>query len=250
MLAKYERQVQLSAPLAPGSVFTAQTHNGSITITGTNVADCNLTATIIARAATEEAARKLAEQVKVKLQASNSRLTVRIQKPAFMTNQSVSVNLDVTVPNQTDLQLTTHNGAVRITNITGQVNATTHNGSATAKQVSSTIKLETHNGSVTCKEISGDINLRTHNGKINAAYSKNAPPVFNASMVTHNGSIDFTAPLNLSATVDLSTHNGSINTDLPITVIGKVSRSKLAGTIGTGEGKLHLETHNGSIRIR
>jgi len=250
MLAKYERQVQLSAPLAPGSVFTAQTHNGSITITGANVADCNLTATIIARAATEEAARKLAEQVKIKLQASNSRLTVKIQKPAFMTNQSVSVNLDVTVPEHSDAEITTHNGAVRITNITGQVNATTHNGSATAKQVSGTIKLETHNGSVTCKEISGDTNLRTHNGKINAAYYENAPAIFNASMVTHNGSIDFTAPLNLSATVDLSTHNGSINTDLPITVIGKVSKRKLTGTIGTGEGKLHLETHNGSIKIR
>ena len=249
MLAKYERQVQLSAPLAPGSVFTAQTHNGSITITGANVADCNLTATIIARAATEEAARKLAEQVKIKLQASNSRLTVKIQKPAFMTNQSVSVNLDVTVPEHSDAEITTHNGAVRITNITGQVNATTHNGSATAKQVSGTIKLETHNGSVTCKEISGDTNLRTHNGKINAAYYENAPAIFNASMVTHNGSIDFTAPLNLSATVDLSTHNGSINTDLPITIIGKVTKRKLTGTIGTGEGKLHLETHNGSIKI-
>lgn len=248
--AKYERKVQLSAPLPPDSAFAARTHNGSIAINGADVADCNLTATIIARAATEEAARKLAEKIKIKLQASGNRLTAKIEKPAFMTNQSVSVNLDVTVPEHSDAEITTHNGAVRITNITGQVNATTHNGSATAKQVSGTIKLETHNGSVTCKEISGDTNLRTHNGKINAAYSENAPPVFNASMVTHNGSIDFTAPPNLSAAIDVSTHNGSINTDLPITVIGKVSKRKLTGTIGTGQGKLHLETHNGSIEIR
>ena len=33
--AKYERTVQLSAPLQPGSTFAAQTHNGSITIEGT-----------------------------------------------------------------------------------------------------------------------------------------------------------------------------------------------------------------------
>jgi len=50
--------------------------------------------------------------------------------------------------------------------------------------------------------------------------------------------------------VDASTHNGSINTDLPITVTGKVSKSKLTGTIGNGDGKLYLETHNGSIRLR
>ena len=31
-IAKYERTVELSAPLAEGSLFAAQTHNGSITI--------------------------------------------------------------------------------------------------------------------------------------------------------------------------------------------------------------------------
>jgi hypothetical protein len=50
--------------------------------------------------------------------------------------------------------------------------------------------------------------------------------------------------------VEASTHNGSINTDLPITVTGKVSKNKLTGTIGNGDGKLYLETHNGSIRLR
>ena len=33
-----------------GSTFAAQTHNGSITIEGAEVADCNLTATIVAHA--------------------------------------------------------------------------------------------------------------------------------------------------------------------------------------------------------
>ncbi len=92
--------------------------------------------------------------------------------------------------------------------------------------------------------------LRTHNGGVKAAYAKNAPPVCNISIVTHNGGVDFTAPSNLSAEVEVATHNGSINTDLPITVIGKVTKRKLTGTIGTGQGKLHLETHNGSIKIR
>jgi len=33
-------------------------------------------------------------------------------------------------------------------------------------------------------------------------------------------------------------------------VTGQVSKKKLSGTIGGGQGKLHLETHNGSIAIR
>lgn len=251
MLAKYERQVQLSAPLQPGSAFAAQTHNGSITINGADVTDCNLTATIIARAATEEDAKKLAEETKIKLQASGDKLTARIEKPAYiMMNRSVSVSFNVTVPNQTDLQLTTHNGAVRIANIIGDINGTTHNGKVTASEVSGNIKLHTYNGSIKCKEIQGDVSLRTYNGSVKAVYSEAAPSICNISIVTYNGGVDFTAPPNFSAAVDVSTHNGSINTDLPITVIGKVSKRKLTGTIGEGKGKLYLMTHNGSIKIK
>jgi len=248
--AKYERTQQLSAALEPGSTFAAKTHNGSITINGAEVADCNLTATIIARAATEEDAKKLAEEVKIKLEHFGDKLTARIEKPSSMRNRSVSVSFNVTVPNQTNLQLTTHNGAIRIMNIDGQIDGTTHNGNVAAEQVSGTSKLHTHNGSIICKEVSGDMELRTHNGKVNAAYSQAASPVCNVSIVTHNGSVDFAAPPNFSAAVEASTHNGSVHTDLPITIIGKVTKRKLTGTIGTGQGELYLKTHNGSIRIR
>jgi len=248
--AKYERQVQLSAPLQPSPTFAAETHNGSITIEGADVTDCNLTATITARALTEEDAKKLAEEVKIKLEPSGDKLTVIIEKPDNMMNRSVSVSLDAILPNQTDLELTTHNGAIKITNITGDINGTTHNGKVSVEKICGTTKLKTHNGSIVCEEISGETQLRTHNGSVKLYYQEAAPAVCNISVVTHNGGIDFTAPLNLSAEVDVSTHNGSIKTDLPITVTGSDTKNKLTGTIGTGEGKLHLETHNGSIKIR
>ena len=250
MPARYEREVRLSAPLPPGSAFATQTHNGSITVNGADVTDCGLTATIIARAATEEDSQKLAEQVKIKLVPSGNKLTARIERPAYIRCQSFSVNLDVTVPNQTDLQLTTHNGAVRISDITGRLNGTTHNGGITATQVSGTVKLQTHNGSITCREIEGDVNLRTHNGSVKAFYSETAAPVCNISIVTHNGGVDITSPPDFSTAIEASTHNGSIKTELPITVIGNISKRKLTGTIGTGQGKLYLVTHNGSIKIK
>lgn len=253
--AKSERQVQLSAPLSSGSIFAAQTHNGSITITGAEVTDCNLTATITARAATDEEAKRLADETKVKLEPSVSsplrgKLTAKITKPTLKRNQSIAVSLDAKLPSHTSLELRTHNGAVKISNVTGKVNGTTHNGKVSALRVSGNIKLRTHNGSVVCEEITGDSDLKTHNGSLRAVYSDSAPPVCNVVLVTHNGGIDFTAPPEFSAKVDASTHNGSIKTDLPITVVGKVNKRKLTGTIGTGQGKLHLETHNGSIHLR
>ncbi len=250
MRAKYERTVQLSAPLSPGSSFAAKTHNGYITITGADVTDCNLTATIIGRAITEEDAKEVAEQTKIKLEPWGNKLNAKIDKPTYMINRSVSVNLEITVPNQTDLELTTHNGRIEITNITGRLNGTTHNGKVTAEQVSGTTELHTHNGSVICREISGDTQLKTHNGSLKVYYSQAAPSVCNISLITYNGGIELATPSNFSGEVQASTHNGSINTELPITVSGKLSKRRLTGTIGTGQGKLHLETHNGSIRIR
>ncbi len=266
--AKYERVVHLSEPLPAGSFFEAQTHNGYINITGTDVTQCNLTATIITKADTEENAQKLAEEVKVELIPSDNKLTAKIEKPKLALGESICVSLDVTVPNQTSADLTTHNGALTIKNLTGRLNGTTHNGKVTAEKISGTAKLkthnggiackevagntqlQTHNGSVICEEVSGDIELRTHNGSANASYSTAAPPICNVSIVTYNGNISLTAPPNFSAKVDASTYNGSINNDLPIAVTEEATKRKLTGTIGTGEGELYLETHNGSINIK
>jgi hypothetical protein len=250
MRAKFERTVQLSAPLSPGSTFEAKTHNGSITINGADVTECNMTATIIARAATDEEARELAEKVNVTLVPSGSRLITKIDKPTRLINKSVSVSLDVEVPNQTDLNLVTHNGKVEISDIKGRLDATTHNGKVTSEKVSGTTAFKTHNGSVTCGDISGSTQLKSHNGSIKVFYTDTAPAVCDISIVCYNGSIELKTPPDFSGRVDASTHNGSINTDLPITVSGKISKSKLTGTIGAGEGQMHLETHNGSIRIR
>jgi DUF4097 and DUF4098 domain-containing protein YvlB len=250
MRAKYQRTVQLSAPLSPGSGFEAQTHNGSIKIAGSEITDCNLTATITARAATEEDARKLAERTTVKLEPFGDKLIAKIDKPAFMTNQSVSVSLDVHVPDECDLELTTHNGSVEIRSISGRLNGTTHNGKIIAEQVSGSAELHTHNGSVTCREISGDSRLKSHNGSVKVYYSRTAPSLCDISLITYNGGIELETPPNFSGEFNASTHNGSIRTDLPITIVGKISKNKLTGNIGTGSGKLHLETHNGSIRVK
>lgn len=250
MQAKYERTEQLSAPLPAGSAFEAQTHNGSIKINGADVAECNLTATIITRAATDEEAMELSDKVSVSLVPSGNKLIVKIDEPTNLINKSVSVSLDVELPNQTDLELITHNGEVALANITGKVNATSHNGKVTTDNVTGSTELKTHNGSITCKEISGNTQLISHNGSVKAFYSDSAPSACDISMTTHNGSIELATPSDYSARVKASTNNGSINTDLPITVTGEVSKSKLTGTIGAGEGQLNLETYNGSIRIR
>ena len=112
------------------------------------------------------------------------------------------------------------------------------------------MKLQTHNGAISCKGVTGNVELSTHNGGAEVVYSDDAAPAVNASLTTHNGGVDLKAPPGLSAKVEASTHNGSVHTDIPITVVGKISKNNLVGTIGSGEGKLYLKTHNGTINIK
>lgn len=248
--ARYERVVHLSEPAGVAKVFEAETHNGSITAAGAATNMFDLTATITARADTEENAKKLADQVSVRLEPAGDRMIARIEKPVVAGWRYLGVALDALVPHHTSLDLVTHNGAVEIADITGKVEATTHNGAVTTRNVTGSHSLTTHNGRISCRQISGDLELETHNGSVDVVYTDNAPTPGKVDIVTHNGGIDFTPPANLSAKVDISTHNGSIRTVLPITIVGEVSKRELRGTIGSGEGRLHLETHNGSIRIK
>jgi len=111
------------------------------------------------------------------------------------------------------------------------------------------IQAETNIGTITCKEITGDTNLKANIGEVTVVYSKTAPAACNATVRTDIGKIDFTAPPDFSATVHAVTDVGSIETDLPLTGTGKIGK-KLHGTIGKGEGELHLKTDIGTIEIR
>jgi DUF4097 and DUF4098 domain-containing protein YvlB len=248
--AEYERVVNLSEPLGSAKAFEAETHNGSVTVNGAATNMCDVTATITARADTEENAKKLADKVRVWLDTSGPRIAARIEKPGLAGWQHVGVAFDVKITNHINLDLVTHNGSVEIADITGEVEATTHNGAVTTRAVTGNHRLTTHNGRISCHRISGDIELQTHNGSVDVVYADNAPTPGKVDVVTHNGGIDFTSPPNLSAKADIATHNGSIHTALPITVVGEVSKRELRGTIGSGQGRLHLKTHNGSITIK
>lgn len=246
---EYQRVVVLSESMQKGSLFTAETHNGAIKLSGGETGSCDLTATITAWADTQENAQKLAEKVTVKLLPTNEGLRFVIEKPSALVNKSIGVAIEGTVPNKADLCLTTHNGSIGLVGVSGNIKAITHNGKITCQNTSGKSTLTTHNGKITCTEISGDLQLKTHNGNIKAIYCPTATPPKSINAVTHNGSIRLRPPEGFTGDVDLSTHNGSIRTNLPVTVIGKISKSSVKGKIGIGKSRLRLETHNGSIKI-
>ena len=229
--AKYEKTQNLSAALASGQTLELQNKVGKIAITGADVENCSVTAKIIAKAETEEQAEKLTEEIRIKLEQANNRLHVKIEQPPDKPKQSISIDFDITVPKETSLQLATDVGEIKIANITRS------------------IKTETDVGAVSCEEISGDIDIDTDVGEVTVLYCKDASGACNANIETDVGKIDFTAPPDFSAQLDLSTNIGGIETDLPLNIKGTLGKNSSA-TIGKGEGKVTLKTNIGSINIK
>jgi len=158
--ARYERTVQLSRPMSAGNLFAANSNDGWITVTGGEVTDCNVTATIIARADSDEKARTIAEKTKVKLEQFGSKLTVKLEKPILIMNQSVDVQIEAMVPKSCDVDLSTDDGDITIENINGDIDIKTDDGSVSLARITGDIKVRSNDGSVNIQEFNSDVILQ------------------------------------------------------------------------------------------
>jgi hypothetical protein len=229
--AEYERTENVSAPVEDAAELYVETDVGSITITGADVTDCNITAEITVKAYTKEKARKLAEQVEIEPVYSGDTLTIKARKPDELKGRSLCVTFKITAPKHLNLNCSTHVGTVKVSDIQGR------------------IKASVNVGSIFCNQVVEDVNLESNVGSIEVKYSDTAPAACNADITTNVGSIKFTGPPQLSAQLSASTNVGSVKTSKPVTVVGKLGKS-IKGIIGSGEGKISLRTNVGSIEIK
>ena len=145
-------------------------------------------------------------------------------------NNDVEVRFHAQVPAGVGFTADNVNGGVEVDNLAGPVHAGTVNGS---------VRLETS---------AGDAAGKTVNGSVTAVVSGSGTG--DLRFETVNGGITLSVPRGLNADLEAETVNGSIDTDFPITVSGHLDRRHLEGRIGQGGRRVHVETVNGSIRLR
>ncbi len=183
--AKYEKTVQCQEALAPGSTVVAETSFGSITVTGADIADCNVIAKISVNASTEEQAREIAEKVQIELEQVGDKLTVKVEKPRLKKKQSIGISFDITVPQKSNIECTSSFGAIKLANLSGDVKGKTSSGSVSCESIQGSAQLNTSFGSVKCKDVSGgEIIAKSSSGSITAEDIKGT-----AQMETSFGSI-------------------------------------------------------------
>ncbi len=131
-----------------------------------------------------------------------------------------------------------------------RLEASTVNGEVTARDLRGDVDVSSVNGDVEATG-TGVVAASTVNGSITAALGRGS---WSGTLGYHtvNGSITVVLPADAGAEVQATTVNGQLSTDFPLTIsAGKPFGPKtVEGTIGSGGGRLELETVNGSIHLQ
>ncbi|MHC4271585.1 MAG: DUF4097 family beta strand repeat-containing protein [Planctomycetota bacterium] len=229
---KYEKTLEVTAPMSANRAFCATTTNGNIKVLGSEESNCTVTAKITAYGWSDEEAKAVADQVKITIVETDKKTDVVVHKPDIELQKHIGIGFDISIPGNSSLNLTTVNGNV------------------TSSDVAGPVEIRTINGNVSCRDVAQNVKANTTNGNIDVICSADADSIKTVQAKTINGAIKFKSPNNYSVRVDASTFNGAVHSDIPISVKGKIKRNRLNGVIGQGKGTLHLRTINGVIFIQ
>jgi hypothetical protein len=202
--------------------------DGPITI-GLSPSDrVEVRAEITARARSEDGAKEMMSKGRIEEQVSADRVKVETIVPRGMRG-SYFVRYDVRVPAGIDTQVSTMNGSVKGSGLTGKLKASIVNGSLDLTDMSGALDAEGVNGSVSVSvaKVTGPIRLEATNGRLEL-------------------SLPVSARANLSARVV----NGALHvTGLPVEESGGRGIRNLETALNGGGPQIDLRTTNGRITI-
>jgi hypothetical protein len=200
-------------------------------------------------------------------------------------HNSRRLHIEVRMPQNADLDVSTGDGSVEATAINGNITVHTGDGSVKADSLNGTIDLHTSDGSIRVDNLKGDmrlhtgdgsieahqldgkvdadsgdghirmtgrfevLNVKTGDGSVDAQALPGSKMATSWSLRTGDGSVDLTLPADFQADIDATTGDGHISLGIPVTVEGTFSKSAIHGKMNGGGQALTIHTGDGSIRL-
>jgi DUF4097 and DUF4098 domain-containing protein YvlB len=241
-----------------------QTDDGDVNITSTDQKQ------IVAHVTTE--GYKIGpNDVRIEESQSGDHVSVTVKTPKmnmnFFGGFHRAVHVQLSVPRELDLEVSTGDGAVSVQPVAGRIHIRTGDGSIHADGVRGDVSLHTGDGSIDGRSLDGTLaadsgdggihisgrfdglDVNTGDGSVDAEASAGSKMTSPWSIHSGDGSIDLRVPQDLKAYVDLKTGDGSITLDVPVTVEGAVEHSHIRGNLNGGGGELKITSGDGSIHL-
>lgn len=178
-----------------------------------------------------------------------------------------SVRIELHVPHDADLDVSTDDGSVTSQAFHGQVRISTGDGNIEANGLSGQVRLHSGDGHIHGTDFDGELRADSGDGRINVAgrfdtlslesgdgsvtaeVASGSKIANDWSIRSGDGSVTLLLPEGLNVDLDAHTGDGHITLDFPVTTSGVISGSTIHGKIGAGGPPLLVHTGDGSIHI-
>jgi len=234
----------LSDPGSPASI-RIDLHSGAIEIEAASVEELEIEMISYETEDDEDRPERIEGLKRIPNTSRNFELKERNNEVYISADRQRRMDFKLRIPQNATLHLDTHhNGDVKVTGISGE------------------IEVDTHHGSIELVDISGAVVADTHHGEIKVTFNAvdaNKPMAFS----TYHGDVDITFPTGLNASTKIKSERGEIYTDFDMNTSVKkpTSSSDEKGTqiigggwlyadIGGGGAEFMFNTHHGDVIIR
>lgn len=191
-----------------------------------------------AKASTDEAAKEKLAKLEIREEVSADRVRVESRPPRMSGFGGHEIEWTIKVPKGVVVDLRTVNGGVRINGLQGEVHAKTTNGGVRGKDVGAQI-----------------LDASSVNGGIDIEFTRPLDSSASVEIETVNGGVELGLMADSKATISARAVNGGVSvTDLPVEKQAQSnafeSKRRLEGTMNGGGAKVNVNTVNGGVRIR
>jgi len=193
------------------------------------------------------------EEIEVNAQQQGNRITVTLRKhrSALRVHFHTSLEIRVTLPIESDLDVHTRDGNLDVTRIKGAQKLRTGDGNAYLRDADGSLDLDTGDGNLDIDGRFDQLALRTGDGNIDATVRAGSSMKANWTLRTGDGNVHLRVPENLAADIDAHTGDGRVRSDLPLTVNATSgNENDLRGKLNGGGQTLSVRTGDGTIEIR
>lgn len=262
--ASEEFELRFEAPAA--GIVELHNANGKTRVIGEDRTDVELRGLKNARAESEQAAERLLAGIRVRSEDATGVLELEAEIPRKW-NRHGSIDMELRVPRQTEVHVTSSNGKVCFQGLRHGARAHSSNGSVRLDDIVGDIEITTANAKVCCSSTCGRLVARSSNGKIEVGNHSGAIDATTSNgmiratltaladegvtLATSNGRIVLELPDDPDAEVDIRVDNGHIRSEL---CLGEGDTQQTAGhlrgRLGRGGSPIKLRTSNGTICVR
>jgi DUF4097 and DUF4098 domain-containing protein YvlB len=160
-----------------------------------------------------------------------------------------SVKIELNVPRQSDLNLHTGDGNIRLQGVKGNLRLDTGDGEIEALDSAGPLKADTRDGNIRVDGVFAALDVHTGDGNILVTAGAGSKMNSDWLLRTGDGNVELRLPEGFSANLDAHTGDGHISVDFPVTIEGGIKESTIRGKMNGGGQSLELRSGDGNITV-